>query len=90
MATQHFQLEGLHCTSCVMNLEGMEEDAPGIHKVNADFKSSRMRVEFDESKQSVEGIQALVSEMGYIAIPFVPSDKSSGKSGSLWSRLRRS
>jgi copper chaperone CopZ len=89
MTTQHFELKNLKCSSCVMHLEGLEEDAPGIHKVDADFKSSRMKVEFDESRQSVEGISLLVSDMGYVAIPFVPAE-SAGKSGSIWSRLRRS
>ena len=89
MATQHFELQNLKCSSCVMRIEGLEEDAPGIHRVNADFKSSRMQVEFDESKQSVEGIAQLVSEMGYTAIPFMATE-SSGKSRSILSRFRKS
>lgn len=79
MATQHFKLENLSCPSCITHLEAMGDDVPGIHKVDASYRSSSMKVEYDEAKQSTQGIMAAVSELGYIAIPHQAPEPSERK-----------
>ncbi len=86
MTIRHFRLENLSCPSCVMHLEAMEDDLPGVRKVDANFKKQLMRVEYDESAQSVEGIIAAVSALGHIAIP-VQRDDNTSIGGSHWTSL---
>ena len=88
MATQHFKLEKLNCPSCIAHIESLEDDLPGISKIDADFRKSAMKVEYDESKQSTASIMAAVSEMGYIAIPHTNADDSQDTKP-LWKKLFR-
>jgi copper chaperone CopZ len=52
-----------------MNIEGIEDDLPGIKQVSASYQKGRMVVEFDEAKVSEEQILAEVGKRGYQAFP---------------------
>ncbi len=59
----------MHCTACVMVIEGLEDDVPGIEHVEASLKRLEVRVTFDESKlQETAVIEAAYRE-GYVLIP---------------------
>lgn len=88
MTSQSFKLENLSCPSCIVHLEAMEDDLTGVKKVEADYKRHTMRVEYEESDQSTEGIVAAVSAMGYVAIPVAGADNSN-KENSKWTKFFR-
>jgi Cu+-exporting ATPase len=67
MKTIKLNLEGLHCTSCIMNIEGELEDTPGIKKVKASFAKSEAEVTYDEALVSPERIVEIIKNLGYQA-----------------------
>lgn len=67
--TQVFSVPSMHCSACAMLLEGLEDDVPGIRKVEASYKAQQIEVEYDPSQVSVEKIIEAVKQEGYEAIP---------------------
>jgi copper chaperone len=67
MAKKTFRVEGMHCSSCPMVVESIEDDLPGIKQVSASYQKGQMVVEFDESKVSEAQIIAAVEKKGYHA-----------------------
>lgn len=65
--TIKLNLEGLHCTSCIMSIEGELEDTPGVKKVKASFAKSEAEVTFDEALVSLEKIVEIIKKLGYEA-----------------------
>jgi copper chaperone CopZ len=69
MVKKTYRVEGMHCSNCAMNIEGIEDDLPGIKQVNASYQKGQMVVEFDEARQSEAQILAAVEKRGYKAFP---------------------
>ncbi len=69
MVKKTFRVEGMHCSNCAMNIEGIEDDLPGIKQVAASYQKGRMLVEFDEAKVSEVQILAALEKRGYQAFP---------------------
>ncbi|MBE0686382.1 MAG: heavy-metal-associated domain-containing protein [Anaerolineaceae bacterium] len=60
-----FRIPDMHCSACVMKLEGLEDDLPGVRMVQASYQKLSMLVEFDDSKIGIEDIQKAVGKLGY-------------------------
>lgn len=60
-----FKIEGMHCSSCAMNIDGELEDTQGIRESNTNFAKSRTEVEFDPEKVTPEKIMAIIKSVGY-------------------------
>ncbi len=75
MTKQAFSVPAMHCPSCVMLLEGLEDEVPGIRAVKADFKKQRMVVEYDGSEISVSQIIEAAQNEGYRAEPIISNQK---------------
>ncbi len=60
-----FRVPDMNCPNCAMHLEGLEDEVPGIQRVNASYKKQIMEVEFDENLLSLEQIIAAANEIGY-------------------------
>lgn len=58
----------MHCSNCAMRLESLEDDLPGVSKVEASYRKGEMLVEYDENRLGVEEIIAAVKKLGYQAI----------------------
>jgi copper chaperone len=69
MITQTFSVPTMHCPSCVMLLEGIEDEVEGITSVKGDFKKQKIEVEYDETKLSQEQIIAAAKKEGYEITP---------------------
>lgn len=67
MIKKTFRVDGMSCSSCSMNVEGIEDDLPGIKKVSASYQKGQMVVEFDEAKVSEAQIIDAVERKGYRA-----------------------
>lgn len=60
-----FNVPDMYCSNCVMHLEGLEDEIPGVKSVSASYKRLIMEVDFDESKVTIEEIIAAAVEIGY-------------------------
>ena len=69
MIKKTFRVEGMHCSYCPMEVEGIEDDLPGIKQVSASYQKGQMVVEFDDAKVSEAQIIAAVEKRGYQAFP---------------------
>jgi copper chaperone CopZ len=67
MVKKTYRVEGMHCSNCAMNIEGIEDDLPGVRQVCASYQKGQMVVEFDESRVSEAQILAAVERRGYQA-----------------------
>jgi copper chaperone CopZ len=52
-----------------MNIEGIEDDLPGIKQISASYQKGQMVVEFDEARVSENQILEAVKERGYQVSP---------------------
>jgi copper chaperone CopZ len=52
-----------------MRLENIEDELPGIQRIQASYRKARMQVEYDETQISEAQIIAAVKSKGYEAIP---------------------
>jgi len=55
----------MHCSSCAMKLEGIEDDLPGILHIKASYHKLTLEVEFDETRVSEAQILQAVARLGY-------------------------
>lgn len=61
--------EGFSCPSCVTKIEKQVGRLDGVDDVQVHFASSRIEVEHDASKVSVDDIVSAVAKAGYAAKP---------------------
>jgi len=68
MAKQTFRVPDMHCPSCVMRIEGLEDDLPGVKSVRASYQKQQVEVEFDGARLTVEQIAAAIVRLGYTIV----------------------
>lgn len=64
-----FKINGMHCTSCAMNIDGELEDTEGIKSSSTNYAKQQSEVEFDEDKIDSEKIISIINSVGYSATP---------------------
>lgn len=69
MAKRTFRVPDMHCTACVMRLEGIEDELPGVKQVTASYRKQQMEVEYNETEVTALQIIAAAKKRGYEAIP---------------------
>jgi copper chaperone CopZ len=69
MLKKTYRVDGMHCSNCAMNIEGIEDDLPGIKQISASYQRGQMMVEFNEALVSENQILAAVETRGYRAFP---------------------
>lgn len=62
---QVFQVPDMHCPACVMRLEGIEDELPGIHRITASYRKQRLEVEYDEAQVTEAQIVTAAEALGY-------------------------
>ena len=55
----------MHCPNCAMRLEGLEDELPGVRRIQASYKKQHVDVEFDEKELTVEQIIAAANALVY-------------------------
>ena len=60
-----FRVTDMHCPNCAIYLEGLEDELPGVKRINASYKKLSMEVEYDEGLLTVEQIISAANEIGY-------------------------
>jgi len=61
------QLESLACPSCMQKIENATKVLQGVQKdsVKVLFNSSKVKLDFDESRIAAEAIEQAISTLGY-------------------------
>ena len=54
MVKQVFRVTDMHCSNCVMRIEGLEDDLLGVQRVRASYKKQQVEVEYDDNQVSVD------------------------------------
>ena len=67
MKSATIQLETLTCPSCLQKIEGALKKVVGIDHDSASvsFNTSKVKLNFDEDKVSIEAIEKAITIMGY-------------------------
>ena len=67
MKSATIQLETLTCPSCLQKIEGALKGLDGVDQDTAkiSFNSSKVKLDFDEEKLSIEDIENSISKLGY-------------------------
>lgn len=60
-----FSVPAMHCTSCVILLEGLEDKLPGVVRVEVNLKRQQLQVWYDSEQVSEEHIMEAAKEEGY-------------------------
>ena len=68
MLKKTFKIPDMTCSSCVMELESLEDILAGVKEINASYHKLEMIIEYDESKLTDEQIVAAVKKKGYTAV----------------------
>ena len=63
------KIEGMHCTSCAMNIDFDLEDLEGVKKCQTNYAKQESEVEFDEEKITLNQVLKQIEETGYQAKP---------------------
>jgi copper chaperone len=69
MARLILNIPDMHCSSCAMKLEGIEDELPGIVKIKASYHKQTLEVEYDAEQVSEKQILEAVVRLGYTAVP---------------------
>ncbi|MBI3379953.1 cation transporter [Candidatus Gottesmanbacteria bacterium] len=69
MTTQKklLKINGMHCTSCAMNIDGELEDTKGVIQSNTNYAKQVTEVEFEVGKINHEKIIEIIETVGYEA-----------------------
>lgn len=61
------KINGMHCTSCAINIDFDLEDLKGVESVKTSYTKQEAEVEYDEEKVKIEKIILTVQKTGYQA-----------------------
>ena len=59
----------MHCSACVMRLEGIEDELPGILAIRASYQRQTLVVEYNEALVTEADIRQAVATKGYTIQP---------------------
>ena len=60
-----FTIDGMHCTSCSMNIDGELEDTPGVISANTSYAKAQTVVEYDPEKVSKSELKKVIEGLEY-------------------------
>lgn len=63
-----FTINGLHCTSCVLNIDGALEDLDGVFSSTTNYSRSIAEIEYDPQKVSLDTLKRTIEEQGYTVL----------------------
>ncbi len=61
------KIDGMHCTSCAMNIDGELEDTEGVKQSSTNYAKQSTEVEFDEKKLDEKKVIEIIKSVGYTA-----------------------
>jgi copper chaperone CopZ len=62
------KIEGMHCSSCAMNIDMDLEDLDGVKESITNYAKQVSEVEYDEEEVKVEDLIKSIEKTGYKAV----------------------
>lgn len=59
------KIQGMHCVSCSINIDGELEDTPGVISATTSYAKAVSEIEYDADKVNVASLQQVVAKLGY-------------------------
>lgn len=59
------KINGMHCASCAMDIDGELEDASGVFESNTHYAKGQTEVKFDDTMVTDKKIQGIIEKIGY-------------------------
>jgi copper chaperone CopZ len=59
------KIDGMHCVSCGLSIDGDLEDTQGILEATTSYAKGETKVTFDPEKIDVDAIKKIIKETGY-------------------------
>lgn len=63
--TLNLAINGMHCASCAMTIDGSLEDTPGVIKAKTSYARGEVMVEYDPTQLQPAKLKKVVSDLGY-------------------------
>jgi len=63
------KIEGMHCTSCAMNIDDALEELDGVISAQTSYAQGKVAIEYKESLVNVKSLIDTIEKDGYIALP---------------------
>jgi len=60
-----FKIEGMHCSSCAMDIDLTLEDTKGVSESNTNYAKSETRIKYDEKAISEDRLKEIIKSVGY-------------------------
>lgn len=86
--TQVYSVEGMHCASCVAQVETALKKVAGVSTVQVNLNSHQARVEFDQQQVATSELQQAVTRVGYDLHELVDRSDSSKQRTATYNDLR--
>ena len=61
------KIDGMHCTSCAMNIDMDLEDLDGVTESRTSYARQESTIEFDEEQLNLDSIIKTIQKIGYKA-----------------------
>jgi Cu+-exporting ATPase len=68
MTNKILKIEGMTCAACSKAVERASKKLPGVEEASVNLATEKLSITYDESKVSLEDIQAAVEKAGYKAL----------------------
>ncbi len=68
MAKKILKIDGMHCTSCALNIDFDLEDLKGVKSSKTSYASQITEIEFDENTLDDKTILETIKKTGYKAM----------------------
>ncbi|ASK61301.1 copper-binding protein [Virgibacillus phasianinus] len=65
MHTKTLNVKGMTCGHCKMSVEGALNGLDGVSTAEVDLNSGKVKVEYDETKITLESMKEAVEDQGY-------------------------
>jgi copper chaperone len=65
LTTLELKVDGMHCASCSMNIDGELEDLDGVVEASTSYAGQKTKVTYDQSKTDKAKLIATIEELGY-------------------------
>lgn len=67
--TVTFAIQGLHCTSCSLNIDGALEETKGVVSAATSYRTSETTIVFDPNFVSEGELSLVITGLGYTVVP---------------------
>ncbi len=65
--TATFKINGMHCTSCSLNIDGELEDTAGVLSANTSYAKAQTTVQYDPEKIQPKKLKKIIEALEYTA-----------------------